>query len=90
MNRLKGTVALLSIAIASTAWAQTAAQPDQGAAQPEHSDAIVKMRMEIAAANKKYNQKVAAAKKVYDHKKSEAAKERDAAIASAHNGVPAQ
>ena len=86
MNRLNGAVVLMSIAFATNAWAQT----DQGAAQPAHSDEIVKMRMEVSAANKKYNQKVAAAKKVYDHKKAEAAKERDAAIAAAHGGAPAQ
>ncbi|WP_370889252.1 hypothetical protein [Caballeronia sp. RCC_10] len=54
------------------------------------SDEIVKMRMEVAAANKKYSQKVAAAKKVFDHKKAEAAKERDAAIEAAHGGASGQ
>lgn len=90
MNHLRGAAALLSVALATNAWAQTAAQPDQGASQPAHSDEIVKMRMEVAAANKKYDQKVAAAKKVFDHKKAEAAKERDAAIAAAHNGAGGQ
>lgn len=88
MKALKGTVAALAVLVAtSNGWAQPAAQADQGAAPAAHSDEIVKMRMEIAAANKRYNQKVAAAKKVYDHKKAEAAKERDAAVAAAHNGV---
>jgi hypothetical protein len=86
MNRLNGAVVLMSIALATNAWAQT----DQGAAQPAHNDEIVKMRMEISAANKKYNQKIAAAKKVFEHKKAEAAKERDAAIAAAHGGASAQ
>jgi hypothetical protein len=90
MNCLRGTVGILFIALATSAWAQTAAPADQAASQPAHSDEIVKMRMEVAAANKKYNQKVAAAKKVFDHKKAEAAKERDAAIAAAHNGVSGQ
>ncbi|MFM0522936.1 hypothetical protein PQR08_36555 [Caballeronia jiangsuensis] len=66
------------------------AQADQGAGSAAHSDEIVKMRMQIAAANKKYNQQVAAAKKVFDHKKAEAAKERDAAVAAAHNGASEQ
>ncbi|BCQ28530.1 hypothetical protein NK8_67200 (plasmid) [Caballeronia sp. NK8] len=87
MKYLKGAVALLAIVLAMNGVAQVAAQPDQGTAQPEHNDAIVKMRMEIAAANKKYNQKVAAAKKVFDHKKAEAAKERDAAVAAAHKAA---
>ena len=86
MNRLNGAVVLMSIALATNAWAQT----DQGAAQPANNDEIVKMRMEISAANKKYNQKIAAAKKVFEHKKAEAAKERDAAIAAAHGGASAQ
>lgn len=90
MNRLKGAAVLVSIAIATNAWAQAAAQADQGAAPPAHNDEIVKMRMEVAAANKKYNQKVAAAQKVFDHKKAEAAKERDTAIAAARNGVSGQ
>ncbi|SAK81188.1 hypothetical protein AWB79_05294 [Caballeronia hypogeia] len=90
MNRPKGVVLLVAIAIATNAWAQAAAPADQGAAQPAHSDEIVKMRMEVAAANKKYDQKVAAARKVFDHKKAEAAKERDAAIAAAHHGASAQ
>jgi hypothetical protein len=87
---VRGTVGILAIAFATSAWAQTVAPADQAASQPAHSDEIVKMRMEVAAANKKYNQKVAAAKKVFDHKKVEAAKERDAAIAAAHNGVSGQ
>jgi hypothetical protein len=90
MHHLKGSVALLAIVMATSAWAQTAAQTDQGAAQPAHNDEIVKMRMDIAAANKKYDQKVAAAKKVFDHKKAEAAKERDAAVAAARSGTSAQ
>ena len=88
--RVRGTVGILAIAFATSAWAQTAAPVDQAASQPAHTDEIVKMRMEVAAANKKYNQKVAAAKEVFDHKKVEAAKERDAAIAAAHNGVSGQ
>ncbi|MBV8272750.1 MAG: hypothetical protein JO067_10825 [Cupriavidus sp.] len=62
------------------AWAQSAS----GAAAPAHNDAIVKMRQEVAAARKVYNQKVAEAKKIYDEAKAAAAKERDAAIAAAH------
>ncbi|WP_250490249.1 hypothetical protein [Caballeronia sp. INML2] len=90
MNRLKATLVAATVLFASHAWAQPAAQADQGAAPSKHNDEIVQMRMEIAAANKKYNQKVAAARKVYNHKKSEAAKERDAAVAAAHNGVSGQ
>ncbi len=86
MNRPRATAVVLSLLFVSSAYAQTVAQADQGAASSAHSDEIVKMRMQIAAANKKYNQQVAAAKKVFDHKKAEAAKERDAAIAAAHNG----
>jgi hypothetical protein len=87
---MKAVVVAVSIAIATSASAQTGTQTDQGTAQPAHSDEIVMMRMEIAAANKKYGQKVAAAKKAFDHKKAEATKERDAAIAAAHNGVSGQ
>jgi len=43
MNRLNGAVVLMSIALATNAWAQT----DQGAAQPANNDEIVKMGMEI-------------------------------------------
>ncbi|WP_250474485.1 hypothetical protein [Caballeronia sp. GAFFF1] len=87
MKRLYVASALLPVAFVTSAWAQNAAQPDQAAGQAKHSDEIVQMRMEVAAANKAYNRKVAAAKKVYDQKKAQAAKERDAAIAAAHNGA---
>ena len=66
MNRLKATLVAATVLFASHAWAQPAAQADQGAAPSKHNDEIVQMRMEIAAANKKYNQKVAAARKVYN------------------------
>lgn len=90
MNRLKATLVAATVLLVSHAWAQQAPQAEQGAASSKHNDEIVQMRMEIAAANKKYDQKVAAARKVFNHKKSEAAKERDAAIAAAHNGASGQ
>lgn len=89
MRRTIGVIALLSTAIATSAWGQNA-QPNSAPAQAEHSDQIVAMRMQTAAANKTYNMKVAAAKKVFDQRKAEAAKERDAAIAVARNGATAQ
>jgi hypothetical protein len=84
MNR---ALLVLSIAFTAVASGQSWAQTDQAAPQTGSTDEIVKMRMEVASANKTYDKKVAAAKKVYDHKKAEAAKERDAAIAAAHQGA---
>jgi len=52
-----------------------------------HSDPIVRMRQQVAAANRVYEHKVAATKKVFDHKKAEAKKERDAAIKAAHDAA---
>ncbi|WP_310632845.1 hypothetical protein [Paraburkholderia sp.] len=57
------------------------------AAHAAHPDEIVRMRQQVAAANREYDREVAAAKKVYDHKKAEAKKKRDAAVAVAHQGV---
>lgn len=68
----------------------TWAQGDSGASShpaAEHPDEIVRMRQQVAAANREYNREVAAAKKVYDRKKAEADKKRDAAVAAAHHGV---
>jgi hypothetical protein len=90
VNGLKGTAVVLSLLFVSSAYAQTVAQADQGAASSAHSDEIVKMRMQIAVANMKYSQQAAAVEKVFDHKKAQAAKERNAAIAAAHNGVSGQ
>jgi hypothetical protein len=86
MKKLIATVCLCAASLASTAWAQTASEPAANAAPSGNSDEIVKMRMQIAAANKEYNRKVAAAKKVYDSKKAAAAKVRDEAIAKARSG----
>lgn len=84
--RKLATMAMLAAAImVSPAWAQTASAP----AAKGHSDSIVKMRQEIAAARKEYKQKVAEAQKVFDEAKAAAAKERDAAIKAAHAGASA-
>jgi hypothetical protein len=77
------SISLAAAAASGQSWAQT----NQAAPQAGSNDEIVKMRMEVASANKAYDKKVAAAKKVYEHKKAEAAKERDAAIAAAHHGA---
>ncbi len=87
MKKLIATVCLCTATLASTAWAQTASEPAANAAPSANSDEIVKMRMQIAAANKEYNRKVAAAKKVYDKQKAAAAKVRDEAIAAARSGA---
>jgi hypothetical protein len=93
MKRIAGAIAFASAALVSSVWAQSASQPAAtapaapAATQSANSDEIVKMRMEIAHANKIYDKKVAAAKKVFDHKKAEAAKERDTAVAAARNGT---
>jgi hypothetical protein len=88
MNSL-GTLVLacsLALLLAPTAWAQdnTAASSPAVAG---HSDPIVRMHQQVAAANRVYEHKVAAAQKVFDHKKAEAKKERDAAIKVAHNAA---
>ncbi len=88
MNHMNRVITVSSILFVLSAPLQSWAQNDQSAPHSGSNDEIVKMRMEVAAANKAYDRKVAAAKKVYDHKKAEAAKERDAAIATAHNGAP--
>jgi vancomycin permeability regulator SanA len=87
MRRKIGATVLTALVLSWPAWAQSQTQPDASTAPAGSNDAIVKMRMEIAHANKTYDKKVNAAKKVYEHKKVEAAKERDTAIAAAHNGA---
>jgi hypothetical protein len=87
MRHINRALLILSIAFTAGASGQSWAQTNQAAPQSGSTDEIVKMRMEVASANKTYDKKVAAAKKVYDHKKAEAAKERDAAIAAAHQGA---
>nr|WP_246355734.1 hypothetical protein [Paraburkholderia humisilvae] len=86
LNKAMIVAGMLTV-IAPVGWAQdnqgtaTVAPAEQG-----HSDSIVRMRHQEAAANRAYQRKVAAAKKVYDEKKAEAKKERDAAIAAARYG----
>lgn len=87
MKHMNRVITFTSILFALSAPTQLWAQNNQGAPQSGSNDEIVKMRMEVASANKAYDKKVAAAKKVYEHKKAEAAKERDAAIAKAHHGA---
>lgn len=83
MKQLFSAVLLCSTALASTGWAQGASAP----AASGQSDEIVKMHMQIAAANREYNKKVAAAKKVYDAHKAAAAKVRDQQIEAARSGT---
>lgn len=80
MRRLATMTMLAAAIMASPGWAQTATAPTAKG----HSDAIVKMRQEIAAARKEYKRKVAEAQKAFDETKAAAAKERDAAIKAAH------
>jgi hypothetical protein len=87
MKPFFSAVVLCSAALASTSWAQSASEPAAASATGS-SDVIVKMRMEIAAANREYDRKVAAAKKVYDARKAAAAKVRDHQIDVARNGAP--
>ena len=90
---MKKIIAILSLGTAtsaSTSWAQTASEPAANTAPAGTPDEIVKMRMQIAAANRGYNRKVAAAKKVYDRQKATAAKVRDEAIAAARSGTTTQ
>lgn len=86
MKHFVSAVLLCSAALASTGWAQSASAPAAPAASGQ-SDEIVKMRMQIAAANREYNKKVAAAKKVYDAHKAAAAKVRDQQIEAARSGT---
>jgi hypothetical protein len=79
---LSGLLATLNAPLASAQGNTTSSSP-----ATEHSDPIVRMHRQVAAANRVYDQKVAAAKKVYDHKKAEARKERDAAIKAAHDAA---
>jgi hypothetical protein len=73
--------------IVPASWAQNSGGTAASApAEQGHSDSIVRMHQQEAAANRVYQRKVAAAKKVYDEKKAEAKKERDAAIAAARYG----
>jgi hypothetical protein len=74
----------LVLSFGHIAWAQ-GNTPGSSPAAAEHSDAIVRMHQQVAAANRVYDQKVSAAKKAYDHKKAEAKKERDAAVKAAHD-----
>jgi len=85
---LTAFISLTSIS-APNVWAQgTQGTPDAATAPAsEHPDEIVRMRQQIAAANRAYDREVAAAKKVLDQKKAVAAKKRDAAIEAAHQGV---
>lgn len=87
MKLIRLTLAGWAVVFASTVWAQNAPAPAAPAAQAAHSDPIVQMRQEEAAANHAYDKKVVAAQKVFDHKKAEAKKERDAAIAAARSGA---
>ncbi|CAB3793310.1 hypothetical protein [Pararobbsia alpina] len=86
MKKSIATILLCSAMFGSTSWAQTASEPMTNDASSGHTDPIVKMRQQIAAANKEYNRKVAAAKKVYESEKAAAAKVRDHAIAAARGG----
>jgi hypothetical protein len=83
MKHLASLIMISATLCTAPAWAQSASG---AAAATSHAsnDAIVKMRQEVAAARKTYNQKVADAKKIYDEAKAAAAKERDAAISAAH------
>ncbi|WP_019449355.1 hypothetical protein [Cupriavidus sp. BIS7] len=81
MKHLASLIMISATLCAAPAWAQSASG---AAASHASNDAIVKMRQEVAAARKTYNQKVADAKKIYDEAKAAAAKERDAAISAAH------
>lgn len=86
MKHLIASICLGAATLTSTAWAQTPPAPPANAAPAAETDEIVKMRMQISAANKEYNRKVAAAKKVYDRQKAAAAKVRDESIAAARSG----
>ncbi|MFM0626972.1 hypothetical protein [Paraburkholderia xenovorans] len=88
---MKNTIAAvmtasLALVSFSCVWAQSnpGAPPSTGT---QHSDEIVRMHQQVAAANREYNAEVAAAKRVYDHKKAEAKKKRDAAVEVAHGGT---
>jgi len=83
MKHLASLIMISATLCAAPAWAQSASGA-AAAASHASNDAIVKMRQEVAAARKTYNQKVADAKKIYDEAKAAAAKERDAAISAAH------
>jgi hypothetical protein len=87
MKKIIAAVCLCATTFAPAAWAQTASEPAANAASSGSSDEIVKMHMQISAANKEYNRKVAAAKKVYNRQKAAAAKVRDEAIAAARSGT---
>ncbi len=87
MKKFFSAVLLCSATLASTSWAQSASEPAATTATGS-SDTIVKMRMEISAANREYDRKVAAARKVYDAHKAAAAKVRDHQIDIARNGAP--
>jgi hypothetical protein len=87
---MKNMIAVLMTAALGLASLGVGAQDNSGtgtSAAAEHPDAIVRMRQQVAAANREYDREVAAAKKVYDHKKAEAKKKRDAAVSVAHQGV---
>lgn len=85
MKKIVSTLLFCMISAASTSWAQTPANKTS----PGTSDQIVQMHERISAANHVYDGKVAAAKRVYMRQKAAAAKERDAAVAAARDGIPA-
>ncbi|MEC5407055.1 hypothetical protein VOM14_16030 [Paraburkholderia sp. MPAMCS5] len=84
MKKIVSTLVLCMGAAASACWAQTEADKTSTAS----NDQIVQMHQRISAANHTYDAKVAAAKRVYQRQKAAAAKERDASVAAARDGVP--
>jgi len=84
ISRIAIPACSLAMMLATTTWAQENGSGSSTSAA-SHSDPIVRMHQQVAAANRVYEHEVAAAKKVYDHKKAEATKKRDAAIKAAHD-----
>jgi hypothetical protein len=62
LKRMIAVSAVASIVLASGAWAKPSPQQEHGVSQGGSNDRIVKMRMEIAAANMTYDERIAAAK----------------------------
>jgi hypothetical protein len=87
MKKIIAVLLLSTTTFASASWAQTASAPAATTSQSGSTDEIVKMRMQISAANQEYDRKVEAAKKVYDSKKAAAKKVRDEQVAAAHSGT---
>ncbi|CAB3636047.1 hypothetical protein [Paraburkholderia rhynchosiae] len=82
MKKIFSTLLFCAATASSACWAQT------DAASSASGDQIVQMHQRISAANRTYDAKVAAAKRVYLRQKAAAAKERDASVAAARDGVP--